>query len=94
MTAFVDRIQEMVGHEYGPDDRARMRLSRRSKRSMYPVTDGKTLGIITPYQPVGDKNVRLFFNDAGYEIKTWSACAAKTRTTRSRSCPSTRSWTP
>ena len=37
--------------------------------SVILVSMSKTLGIITPYQPVGDKNVRLFFNDAGYEIK-------------------------
>ena len=38
-------------------------------RLAVPEQSGKTLGIITPYQPVGDKNVRLFFEDAGYKIK-------------------------
>ena len=25
--------------------------------------------MITPYQPVGDKNVHLFFDDSGYNVK-------------------------
>lgn len=28
----------------------------------------RKLGIITPYMPVGDKNVRQFFEDLGYEV--------------------------
>jgi maleate isomerase len=28
----------------------------------------KTLGIITPYMPVADRQVRLFFEDLGYEV--------------------------
>lgn len=28
----------------------------------------KRIGVLTPYMPVGDKNVRRFFNDNGYEV--------------------------
>ncbi len=28
----------------------------------------KKIGVVTPYQPVGDENVRLFFEDCGYEV--------------------------
>jgi len=28
----------------------------------------KKIGIITPYMPVGDNNVRKFFEDQGYEV--------------------------
>jgi maleate isomerase len=28
----------------------------------------RRLGVVTPYQPVGDKHVMRFFNDCGYEI--------------------------
>ena len=28
----------------------------------------KRLGIITPYMPVGDRQVRRFFTDCGYEV--------------------------
>ncbi len=30
--------------------------------------DIKRIAVVTPYQPVGDEQVRRFFNDAGYEI--------------------------
>jgi maleate isomerase len=29
----------------------------------------KRLGVITPYQPVGDENVKRFFEECGYEVK-------------------------
>lgn len=28
----------------------------------------KKIGVVTPYQPVGDKNVKRFFNDIGFEV--------------------------
>jgi len=28
----------------------------------------KRIGVVTPYQPVGDENVRRFFEDCGYEV--------------------------
>ncbi|MDX1377523.1 MAG: hypothetical protein R3307_01640 [Anaerolineales bacterium] len=28
----------------------------------------KKIGVVTPYQPVGDKNVKQFFNDIGFEV--------------------------
>lgn len=28
----------------------------------------KRIGVLTPYMPVGDKNVKLFFEDIGYEV--------------------------
>ena len=65
---FVDRIQEMVGHETGLTTGANAVIAALEALGV-SGNDGKTLGIITPYQPIGDKNVRLFFNDAGYEIK-------------------------
>ena len=65
---FVDRIQEMVGHDTGLTTGANAVLSALDALGV-PEQSGKTLGIITPYQPVGDKNVRLFFEDAGYTIK-------------------------
>lgn len=29
----------------------------------------KRLGVITPYQPVGDRNVQRFFEESGYEVR-------------------------
>ena len=28
----------------------------------------KKIGVVTPYQPIGDKNVTRFFNDLGYDV--------------------------
>jgi len=28
----------------------------------------KNIGVVTPYQPVGDKNVKRFFTDIGFEV--------------------------
>ena len=28
----------------------------------------KRLGVVTPYQPVGDRNVARYFNEAGFEV--------------------------
>lgn len=64
---FVDRIQEMVGPETGLTTGANAVLAALDALGITGNT-GKRLGIITPYQPVGDKNVRLFFEDAGFAI--------------------------
>jgi maleate isomerase len=34
-----------------------------------PGNVGKNIAVITPYQPIGDKNVHLFFEDSGYNVK-------------------------
>ncbi|WP_160153399.1 Asp/Glu racemase [Microbulbifer sp. ALW1] len=65
---FVDRIQEMVGEDTGLTTGANAVISALEALGV-PEGKGKTLSIITPYQPVGDKNVKLFFEDAGYRIK-------------------------
>jgi maleate isomerase len=57
-------------------------LRRLSKRAGVPVTMGsmacidalrqypnvRTIGILTPYQPVGDAHVRRFFEESGYTV--------------------------
>ena len=65
---FVDRIHEMVGPETGLTTGANAVIAALEALGVAGDT-GKKLSIITPYQPVGDKNVRLFFEDSGYEIK-------------------------
>ena len=32
--------------------------------------NAKRIGVVTPYQPVGDQNVRRFFNELGFEVET------------------------
>lgn len=65
---FVDRIQEAVGEDVGLTTGANAVISSLEALGVAGNTN-KKISIITPYQPVGDKNVRLFFEDAGYEIK-------------------------
>jgi len=65
---FVDRIQEAVGSDVGLTTGANAVISSLEALGVAGNTN-KKISIITPYQPVGDKNVRLFFEDAGYEIK-------------------------
>ena len=65
---FVDRIQEAVGENVGLTTGANAALEALQALGVSGNTN-KKISIITPYQPIGDKNVRLFFEDAGYEIK-------------------------
>lgn len=65
---FVDRIHEMVGHDTGLTTGANAVIAALEALDIKGNT-GKKVSILTPYQPVGDKNVRLFFEDLGYEIK-------------------------
>lgn len=37
----------------------------------------KRIGVLTPYQPVGDQNVRRFFTKSGYEVKKLIGLKAK-----------------
>jgi len=65
---FVDRIHEMVGHDTGLTTGANAVIAALDALGIEGNT-GKNLGVITPYQPIGDKNVRLFFEDSGYNVK-------------------------
>ena len=65
---FVDRVHEMVGLETGLTTGANAVISALEALGVAGHT-GKKLSIVTPYQPVGDRNVRLFFEDSGYEVK-------------------------
>jgi maleate isomerase len=67
---------------WGGRARAEDLLGRLSKRAGVPVTMGsmacvdalrrypsvRTIGILTPYQPVGDAHVRRFFEESGYPV--------------------------
>ena len=65
---FVDRVHDMVGRDTGLTTGANAVIAALEALGLDGNT-GKRLGIITPYQPIGDKNVRLFFEDSGYEVK-------------------------
>ncbi len=40
-------------------------------REVLTLFNAKTLGVITPYQPVGDRNVVRFFGECGYTVKNF-----------------------
>ncbi|MGI9234839.1 MAG: maleate cis-trans isomerase family protein [Woeseiaceae bacterium] len=65
---FVDRIHEMVGPDTGLTTGANAVIAALNALGIEEQS-GKSLGIVTPYQPIGDKNVRLFFEDAGYNVR-------------------------
>ncbi len=65
---FVDRIQEMVGHETGLTTGANAVIAALEALGV-PGKADKNIAVLTPYQPIGDKNLRLFFEDSGYNFK-------------------------
>ena len=65
---FVDRIQEMVGSDTGLTTGANAVIAALEVLGV-PGDANKNIAVITPYQPIGDKNVHLFFEDSGYNVK-------------------------
>ena len=65
---FVDRIHEMVGSNTALTTGANASISALEALGV-PGNTNKTIAVLTPYQPIGDKNVRLFFEDSGYNVK-------------------------
>jgi maleate isomerase len=35
----------------------------------FKIYNAKRIGVVTPYWPVGDKNVARFFEESGYQVK-------------------------
>jgi len=64
---FVDRIQEMVG-DCGLTTGANAVIAALEALGV-KGNAGRRLAILTPYQPIVDRNVRLFFEDSGYRVK-------------------------
>ena len=64
---FVDRVKQKVGSEIKLTTGANSVAAALDALHVLAHTN-KKLAIITPYQPIGDKNVRLFFEESGYEV--------------------------
>ena len=64
---FVEKIQEAVG-DVGLTTGANAVIEALEALDV-PGNVGKNIAVITPYQPIGDKNVHLFFEDSGYNVK-------------------------
>ena len=64
---FVDRVQQKIGSEIKMTTGANSVAAALDAMNVSAHAN-KKLAIITPYQPIGDKNVRLFFEESGYEV--------------------------
>ncbi|MBT3409117.1 MAG: Asp/Glu racemase [Gammaproteobacteria bacterium] len=64
---FVEKIQEAVG-DVGLTTGANAVIAALEALDVSGNV-GKNIAVITPYQPIGDKNVHLFFEDSGYNVK-------------------------
>ncbi len=64
---FVDRIHEMVGHDTGLTTGANAVIAALEALGV-KGNENQNIAVVTPYQPIGDKNVRLFFEDSGYNV--------------------------
>ena len=58
---FQQRIMDLSGLEVATGAEACERSLNHFK--------AKRIGVVTPYQPVGDQNVRRFFNELGFEVE-------------------------
>lgn len=64
---FVDKIHQLVGIDTGLTTGANAVIAALNVLGV-EGNRGKKIAVITPYQAIGDKNVRLFFEDSGYEV--------------------------
>jgi maleate isomerase len=58
---FVGRVRELSGLQVATGAEACERALE--------IFKAKRIGVVTPYQPIGDKNVVRFFGDLGFEVK-------------------------
>ena len=59
---FEDRVRSQIG-DLG------LTTGAGATRAALENFGAKKISVITPYPPVGDENVRLFYNELGYEVK-------------------------
>src|SRR3989441_11965305 len=57
---FQQRVQELAGIPIATGANACERA--------FALLGSRRLGVVTPYQPVGDAQVRRFFSECGYEV--------------------------
>ncbi len=62
--AFQARLREQMSDDMGLTTGANAVVAALGKFG------AKTISVITPYQPIGDKEVHRFFSESGYEVKT------------------------
>lgn len=60
--AFVQRVTERTGKNLS------VATGAEACERALKLFGAKKIGVVTPYQPIGDKNVIRFFNDIGFEV--------------------------
>ncbi len=60
--AFIQRVSERSGKGLG------VATGAEACERALKLFGAKRIGVVTPYQPIGDKNVVRFFNDIGFEV--------------------------
>lgn len=60
--AFVQRVSDRTGQ------RLRVATGAEACERALKLFGAKKIGVVTPYQPIGDKNVIRFFSDIGFEV--------------------------
>lgn len=60
--AFVQRVSERTGKDL------KVATGAEACERALKLFGVKKIGVVTPYQPIGDKNVIRFFNDIGFEV--------------------------
>lgn len=60
--AFVQRVSERTGQNL------RVATGAEACERALKLFGARKIGVVTPYQPIGDKNVIRFFNDIGFEV--------------------------
>jgi maleate isomerase len=60
--AFIQRVSERTGKGL------RVATGAEACERALKLFGAKRIGVVTPYQPIGDKNVIRFFNDIGFEV--------------------------
>ncbi len=59
---FEERIKSQIGD-------MTMTTGATATREALELFGAKKISVITPYPPIGDENVRLFYNELGFEVK-------------------------
>lgn len=71
-----DRFQQFIQEESGVN----VVTGAKACSAALDVYGAKTIGVITPYQPVGDEQVRSFFTDMGFEVRAVEGLRSPTAT--------------
>ena len=59
---FIEKVREQIG-DLG------LTTGANAMNDALRLMNAKKIAVLTPYQPIGDQNVQLYFSECGYEVK-------------------------